>query len=402
MLPKVITKEDVKELIEDQREPVLSVYMPMERVVVEPEENSLRLKNMLRTASELLLDKGKRRPEVDELLDPIRRLLGDSNFWRHQLEGLALFRTNGSFTQFRLPVDVPETCIYEPQPHVRPLFSALFPQGHFFVLALSQNALRLFEATRFGAREVDTGGLDVPHSLAEALRYDDLQKPELQHHPTTGPGRAPIGEASPPGSPGGQRRHGFHGHGESGEGQKTQIKEWFLQLDSVLSKALVHAGESPLMLAGVDFIRALYREVNNYPVLLADGIDGNPDQFGDGDIFERARPVIERYFGKDLDSAYEKFGSLESDGRASTDLHAIVDAADSGRVDTLFLRGQETTWGTFNEETRAVEVHNDKAAGDVDLLDLAARKTFMAAGTVYQVAEAPVLQSSSAAATFRY
>jgi hypothetical protein len=401
MLPKVITKEELKELLEEQRGPVLSLYLPTQRVVVEPEENSLRLKNLLRSAENLLLEAGRRRPEVDELLDPLKRLLRDSNFWRHQLEGLALFRTSGSLTQFRLPVDIPEISVYEQHPHVRPLFPALFPRGHFFVLALSQNAMRLFEATRFGAREIDTSGLDAPRSLADALRYDDLQKPELQHHPTTGPGRAPIGAASAPGSAEG-RRHGFHGHGESGEGQKTQIREWFNQLYAELSKALIHAGESPLMLAGVDYLRALYREANSYPALLEEGIDGNPDLFSDADIFERARPHIEGFFAKDLESAFDEIGSLGSDGRASTDLRTIIDAADAGRVETLFLRDGETVWGTFNEESRNVDVHDVKAEGDVDLLDLAARKTFLAAGAVYEVQEAPVFQASPVAARFRY
>jgi hypothetical protein len=401
MLLRVITKDDLKELIDGQQGPVLSLYLPTERVAVEPEENSLRLKNLLRSTERELLDEGLRRPEVSDLLDPLKRLLGDSNFWLHQLEGLALFRTRGSLTQFRLPVDVPEISIYEDHPHVRPLFPALFPHGHFFVLALSQNAMRLFEATRFGAREIDIGGLDVPRNLVEALRYDDLQKPQLQHHPTTGPGRAPIGEASPPGAPEG-RRHGFHGHGESGEGQKTQIRGWLQSVDAELSKPLIHAGESPLILAGVDFLRALYREVNTYPALLKEGIDGNPDLFSDADVFENARPHIENYFARDLDSALDRFGSLRSDDRASTDLRTIIDAAGGGRVDTLFLRERETVWGTFNEETRELDVHSDRNAHSIDLLDLAARTTFMAPGAVYELENAPIFESSPVAATFRY
>jgi len=398
---RVITKDDLKELIGEQRGPVLSLYVPTERVAVEPEENSLRLKNLLRSTEMKLLDKGLRRPEVRDLLDPLKRFLGDSHFWLHQLEGLALFRTRGWLTQFRLPVDVPEISIYEEHPYVRPLFPALFPQGHFFVLGLSQNAMRLFEASRFGAREIDIGGLDAPRNLTEALRYDDLQKPELQHHPTTGPGRAPTGEASPLGAPE-DRRHGFHGHGESGEGQKTQIREWLQRVDAELSKTLIHAGESPLMVAGVDFMRALYREVNTYPDLLEEGIDGNPDLFSDADVYENARPHIENYFARDLDSALDRFGSLRSDDRASTDLRTIIDAAGGGRVDTLFLRDRETVWGTFNEETRELDVHRERRAHDIDLLDLAARTTFMAAGAVYELEPAPLFESSPVAATFRY
>jgi hypothetical protein len=401
MLLRVITKEDLKELLEGQRGPVLSLYMPTQRVAVEPEENSLRLKNLLRTTEQTLLDEGLRRPEAHELLDPLKRLLGDSNFWLHQLEGLAVFRTRGSMTHFRLPVDVPEISVYEEHPYVRPLFPAMYPQGHFFVLALSQNAVRLFEATRFGAREVEIGGLDIPRDLAEALRYDDLQKPELQHHPTTGPGRAPIGEASPPGAPEG-RRHGFHGHGESGEGLKTQIREWLQRVDAELSKTLIHAGESPLMVAGVDFMRAIYREVNSYPALLEEGIDGNPDLFSDADVFEGARPHIKNYFARDLDSALDRFGSLRSDDRASTDLRTIIEAAGGGRVDTLFMRDRETVWGTFNEETRELNVHSERSAHDIDLLDLTARTTFMAAGAVYELDTAPLFESSPVAATFRY
>ena len=53
---------------------------------------------------------------------------------------------------------------------IRPLLPLLGGDGQYYVLALSQDHVRLFEGTREGVCEVDVDA--VPQGLAEALKYD--------------------------------------------------------------------------------------------------------------------------------------------------------------------------------------------------------------------------------------
>ena len=57
--------------------------------------------------------------------------------------------------------------------------------GAFFVLALSQGSVRLFEGSRDGIRELDLA--DIPTSLRDAVGYDYEQR-SLQFHTGAGAG----------------------------------------------------------------------------------------------------------------------------------------------------------------------------------------------------------------------
>jgi hypothetical protein len=396
----VVTPSGLRELIEAASPPAMSCLFPTNRAAVRPEENSLYLKNALGAGAGSLDDRGLRRPEISGFLQPLRALLDDESFWMHQWEGLALFRSMGYFNYFHLPHDTAEALTVGDAFYVKPLFRALWPRGHFYVLALSHNSARLLQASRLGTREIDLSPLGIPTSLEEALRYDDLQKPEMQHHPTTGPGRASIGRAAAE-SGSGRREHGFHGHGESGEGGKTQLRRYLQEVDSGISK-LLSAERAPLVLAGVDYVQAIYREVSAYPDIVPHGVGGSPDRMSSERLGELALPVVEALQRQGLDAAREAYGTLAAHGQAASELHTILEAAHTGRVDTLFLRDDATAWGSFDATAGSLTQNNERSAGDVDLLDLAAQQTFVNAGTVHVLPADDMIGDTEAAATFRY
>ena len=395
--PQVITRAELDALLQLEPQTTLSLYHPTRRVAVEPEENSLHLKNLLGRAQESLEQAGLRRPDVDAFLEPLEALLNDRDFWLHQLEGLAIFRTKDSFRYFRVPYAVPDAATVANSVQVKPLLPALWPDARFFVLALSQASVRLLHCTRHGAENVDLSQLDIPTSLEEALRYDDLQKPDLAHHPVTGPGRGPVGEGVPGEAQGG-RRGAFHGHGEHGEGQKTQIKGFLLQVDKGLHKILA-TETAPLVLAGVDYVQALFRDGSSYRNILDEHVEGNFDRLGDDDLHKEALPIIERKQREEISALVERYGSGEPRGLSSCDLEEVLLAAYDGRVDTLFLRGTEEARGSFDGEARKVIAGPD---GDADLHEVAARLAVLNGGTVYLLGPEEMPCEGSIAALFRY
>ncbi|MGH2813280.1 MAG: hypothetical protein ACRDI1_11305 [Actinomycetota bacterium] len=396
---QVINGDELRALLAHESQPVISIFQPTVRAVVEPEENSLHLKDLLPAALKALQDTGMRAPAARELLAPMHALLEDRDFWRHQLEGLGLFRTPDLFRHYRLPVTVRELVFVGAEPHVKPLVATLFPTTRFFILALSQNSVRLLDCSRYAVHEVDLSQLDFPRNLTEALTYDDLQKPELQHHPTTGPGRAREGKAAVGGAKRG-RRHAFHGHGESGEDHKDQLRRYFDAVDDGLWPVL--RGETaPLILAAVDYLHPIYRAITRYQHVAEKGLMGNPDRARNEELHKEALELIEADNRAGLERLNDRFATSAARGLASADLGHVLKAAGEGRVEVAMVRGDVERWGTFSPTEGSVEPSEEQTPGTVDLLDLACRTTILHRGEAY-VLDPEEVPGPDAAAIFRY
>ncbi|HVL64642.1 MAG TPA: hypothetical protein VM573_05670 [Actinomycetota bacterium] len=384
---ELVDRDELRSLVDEAPDPAVSIYMPTHRLGPETELDTVRLKNLVNEAFERLTARGLRRPQVEEILEPATALLGDGTFWRHQLDGLALFLAPGFSRHYRLPFEVDELVVVDDVFQVTPLLPALGAEGHFFILAVSRNALRLLRATRYGVEELDTDHLDIPKDLAEALRYDDFERRDgnLQHRGGHGgPNRG---------------RQIFHGHGQGAEDVKNEVLRYFQAVDRGLSDVLRNES-APLVLASVDYLQPLFRQASRYAHVLEEGVDGNPDRVSAAELHERALPVVEAELRKDLEAAKERYGNGQSNGTSSCDLADILVAAHEGRVDALFVRRGARTSGRYDAEARRlVSVGDDEGT---DLIDLAARQTLLHAGEVYVVDDPDMPCPDQLGAVFRY
>lgn len=344
----IIRSDDLERLATAGPGPCVSLFLPTHRAGTETAQDPIRLKNLLTEADERLRSLGLRSPEAAELLAPAAALLDDPIFWRYQADGLAIFVRPGSFRAFRLPLRFPELASVGDRFHVKSLLPYFAGGGHFFVLALSQNEIRLLGGSRHSVNEVELG--DVPASLADALRYEDPER-ELQLH-TTG------------GGPGG--RAVFHGHGAGDELDKERLGRFFREVDRGLGDIL-RSEHSPLVLAGVEYETAIYREVSSYPELADQVIAGSPDDLRAEELHERAWAIVEPRFGADLDADLERFRELDGTGLTARELVDALSVARTGRVAVLFVAADEERWGTVTED--GIQIHDDARPGDEDLLD---------------------------------
>jgi len=117
----VIRRTDLQRLTVGRQGPCVSVFLPTHRAGREVEQAPIRLKNLLRQAIDALKADGVRAPEIDRLLEPLRRLLDDRLFWQYQSDGLALFSRPGWWRSFRVPLDLPELAVVDDRFHVSPL-----------------------------------------------------------------------------------------------------------------------------------------------------------------------------------------------------------------------------------------------------------------------------------------
>lgn len=395
-----ITRDDLASLLQPQGGLTVSLYHPTVQGAIEPEENSLNLKNLLAQAKNELVERGVPRQEIDELLAPAFRLLDERTFWQHQLKGLALFLTREGMQHWRLPFEVDASLSIGDSVHLKPLLPILNLQGHFFVLALAQDRVQMYRATEHSIEEIDLEPFGVPTSLMEALRYDDLQKPESQHPNVTGPGRGQANDAVAGDAPN-QRTHAFHGHGEDGDDQKEQIRRFFNVLDDGLAK-LLSTETAPMVLAGVEYVRPIFKGVTSYNHVLDEGIDGNPEGFRPDEIHAKAWNVVQPHFRERIRDAKDRYGAGVAHGTGSDDLADVLASAYEGRVGILFALRNAEAWGIFDLAARRVDVHAERGPGDVDLIDLACRQSLATGAEVFVVEEADMPSATPVAAVYRY
>jgi hypothetical protein len=362
----------------------VSLFMPTHRAGRDVEQDPIRFKNLLREAEESLTAKGLRVSEVQELFKGPRGLLQDRTFWQRQSDGLAVFFCAEAFHFFRLPMVFKELVVVSHRFHVKPLLPILTSDGTFYILALSQNQLRFLEGTRHSVDETDLE--NVPQNLADALPPDASGEKELQFHTGASSGS-------------GNRPAIFHGHDIMND-NKNRIMQWFRMIDKHLRGFL--DGKSPLVLAGVDTLFPLYKEVNTYPHLMNEGISGNPEGMTPEDLHQKAWTIVEPVFKAQRNAHYARFGELAGTGQTTTDVTQAVLAAHHGRIDVLFVPVGVQVWGGFTSETEGVYVHDALEQGDEDLLDLTAIQTLTKGGTVYVVSPENVPDQALLAASLRY
>jgi hypothetical protein len=391
----VLTDEDLRQLAGITAAPAISIYCPTERANIEPEKNSLRLRDLIARTRSKLKDHQVKSAEIQRLLEPLEALLRDREYWLTRREGLALFRTADTFRDFTLTVPVAPTAYVSESFILRPLLKASSPLGEFYILALSHNRIRLLRCSRDRVQELDLAPLDIPLNLDEALRYDDLQKPDLQFHRGSGPNRAPRGSGGP-----GRGEPTFHGHGDDGIDQKDQLLRFFQAVDPGIRK-LLNGTNAPLILAGVEYLRPIYREASDYALIASDGIDGNPDGLRPEELLNKSRPIFDGWVRTRIAELGDRYGDLAAHGKGSSDLADILGAAMEGRIDTLLLKEDAELWGLFDASEHSVTVQEDPT-GAVELYDLAARHTILGSGHAYLLPAEEMIGGGPIAAIYRY
>jgi hypothetical protein len=384
----LLSKAEMEALVQRKNGWHVSIYMPTHRLSDEIEQDPIRFKNLVSEAEEQIKEVGLREPEAKALLEPLHELAVSREFWRHQSDGLAVFISLDVFRYQRLPLNFDELVVVSTRFHIKPLLPLLSGDGRFYILSLSQNEIRLLQGTRYSVGEVDLE--EIPESLQEALKWEDPER-RLQWHTSS---------SNEPG----YRNASFHGHLANAEiDSKDFIRRYFKKLDNGLSQILADE-RAPLVLAGVDYLLPIYKEVNSYQYTLDGGVTGNPDELDLEELHAKARPVVEPHFEESRKEAAALYKQLagQSDQRASQDVEEVIPAAVYERVDTLFVPRDVHRWGNFDPDTAETVVHSEQEPGDQDLFDLVAAHTFLNNGTVYAVEADQMPGGGKIAAIFRY
>ncbi len=376
---------DLRQLSQPQAGPCVTICMPTHVAGVDGQQDVVRLKNLVERAESQLADGWLRAPEARDLLAAVRDLPADRAFWEARSHGLALFLDRQSLRHFRVPIRLDEMALVNRRFHLKPLLSLLTSGDRYFVLALSQNYVRLLAANRYRAEQLEVAGL--PRRMDEALNLDGADRGSQSHFAMKG-GK-------------GKQSSVFHGQGGVRDAHKDELALFFRKVDEAVRPVLADT-QAPLILAGVDYLLPIYRKVCRYTQLADQELAGNWDHLTATQLHEKTWPLAEPIFSLAREQAADRFRSLAGSDRASDDLRQVWKMAAEGRIDTLFVASDCQQWGALDPETNSVELHDQRQAGDDDLLDAAAVQTLLCRGTVYAVPSSQMPGSAAAAAILRY
>lgn len=382
-----LDRTQVDNLVRTCGYPCISMFLPTYPAGSDARAPAIRLKNLIRACEKRLKADGMHPDQVSSILEPVADLLNVSSFWSRQSRGLAVFRSPDIFEHYRLPLDFEDYLSIDDRFVVKPLVPLLSNDGRFYILALSLHQARLYEATRQSIEHRPIQ--DMPDGIQDIVKFEDAEE-QLQYHTTprgTSAGSAAI----------------FHGQGNIADrtGHKKDIHEYLKAVDKAVMHRIAKYQSAPMVLAGVDYIRAAYAEESDYNNILEAGIDGNPDRTREEQLHESAWKLVEPEFHRALNSKLEQYGHAP-DNRTSEDLCTILEEAHRGRVEILFAGIGRNVSGRFDPDKKICEIHETFDPQEQDLINRTVLDTLAHGGTVYSLNEDDMPHHAQQAALFRY
>lgn len=381
-----LTRDRVRFLAAREENNCVSMYLPTHRAGPEVRQNPIAFRGLLSDARRALAAREVPQERAEATLRRAEELVDDREFWQNQGEGLAVFAGDDDTWIFRLPIPVDRLVIVGRRFHLKPVVPLLVHDGRYFVLALSLNRVRVFEATRFTMRELDLPG--VPASLEDVVGADWEQR-SLQLHMST-----PAGDGS--------RTAEYHGHGVGHDDTDAEVEVFLRQVDGGLRSQLPDA-VAPLVVASVTELYGEFRKITQHRNVVDGFIRGNPDVLDERDLIESGWRLVEPSFAARRAVAADRIRARLGTGRAIQQLQEVVVAAADGRVDELFVARGVERWGRFERGSRSVVLHGAPESQDEDLLNRATVEAITHDAEVFVVPPEDVPSDGSpVAAALRY
>jgi len=381
---KTISTFELRPLADFSDGTCVSLYMPI-ATGVDSRQNPVRFENLLREAERKLANRKLGASAAQEFLAPARALLDRPEIWEGVGRGLAVLLAWDGLRIWQLPIACDQACVVGHNFYLLPLLASLAQETSYYVLAMSQNSVRLFRGSRSGIEQFDVPGL--PLDLARALQYDEPE-PALQAHS----GQPQIA---------GKEGVVFHGQGGAVDAKKQELLAYFREVDRSLADVLRQQTD-PLIFAGVDYLFPIYQSTNTYPNMLAANISGNPELWSPPDIQKRAWPLAKSAIDERRRAEMAKYWDCVSHDRTSNRIDDIIIAAHSGAVETLFIDPAVRKFGTFFPEAAAVHISDSFDEDAEDLINLAAILVLRSSGWVEIVESGNIPGGGAMAAVMRY
>ncbi len=328
----------------------LSLYASGAENPSHPNPARIHFSNAIAEARNALQSSGIDESEAKGWLRQPSELLADENFWSLHRGSVACFVSELECAILELDVDLPSRGVLSSSFWIRPLLEAAANADAFYLLAISQNSVKLLRGSELGIRIVHCPGL--PESYREAM--ESLGYP---------PDSATLTAAE--------------SHLKAND---DHLRKFFRVIDAAIT-AHIGTGGLPLVLACVDFYAPLYREVNTYQDLSDSVVAGNPEhtrietlrQQGIEALGESSEDRLKRQVQRGSDPSCEHASGLKQ----------VLSAAHGARISILLLPSDTEQWGNFDPDEECLTEEAMPSMTNTDLYELAALRALDTGAEVF-------------------
>jgi hypothetical protein len=364
------TAQEIKALNKERADACVSIYLQTTPVSQNSDASRIQLVNLARQAREQLVAKDFDKRRMASLMEQFDDLADDQDFWQEQANSLALLATPDSLRSYRLASKLSDTVQVSDRFHLKPLLRSITFPHSAFVLALSENAVRLVEVSA-GLAPVTVAIAGMPKSAASSVGKSTLND------------RAPSGRI------------------QGAEGQNVRFRQYARQVNAAL-RAVLAGRDTPLILAATGRLSSVFRSVNSYPHLLAEGIDDSPERITDAQLADASRPLLDASYQREVASLRDLYAKRADQGRATSDLSDAGRAATFGAIEALMVDIDKVVPGQINEETGAITFVENPDANTYGVIDEIAGRALANGARVLGVPQADLPGGSDLAAILRY
>lgn len=385
----VLSKEDITEITGFEADICVSIYIPAHRSGVEVNEkhDALLLKNNLQQAKRILTEKGKSQAAVESILKEAMALVDNREFWNAQSQGLALFLADDFCKVIKTPIPLKEELFINSSFNILPLLPLMTDDAYFFLLMLSKKDAKIFRGDAYGLELLEVEGL--PNGMDDVIHFEEKDAQQTMRRAGAGAGRSAISGAN------------YHGHGSGLADETEWVIQYLKEVNQTLWTELLSQESAPLILAGTEQIIGLYRQVSKYNIV-EDSLSGNFDHEDKNSVYQKVRDIAAPFFKENARKALKTYYDNSTTELTSSIAEDVIPASFYSQISDLFITKDAHIWGTFDEATNELVIHEEQQEGDTCLLNKAAVKTLKNGGAVHVLEQEKMPADSKVAAFMRF
>ncbi|MDZ7289432.1 MAG: hypothetical protein ONB44_21855 [candidate division KSB1 bacterium] len=294
-----MNRNDIQFLQSLRGYPALSILTPTHRHFPDNRQDPIRVKNLVKQASERLLAEFSKR-EAEPLLSRLDALSAEIDY-NYTLDGLALFVNRDLARKFYLPFPVKERVVVDQTFATRDLVHALNRSLRYWVLALSEQITRLYEGWHDMLIEVTASGFPMTYE---------------------GPG---VTEPMP----------GGFGISKSAY-RDERHRQYFRQVDAAFGR-IAAIDSKPLILTGVDRNQAFFNEVSVNKSLIVATLTGSHDKTPAHELAKLVWPLMQEHLARQSREVLQELEAAIKAAKYVSGIDAAWRMAQEGRGAVLLV-----------------------------------------------------------------
>jgi hypothetical protein len=360
-----MNQTEVKQWMAMRAVPSVTITMPAHRTSPDNKQDPIRLKNLAEEAGRRLLQDFSKR-EVDDLLKKLAAVVAGVDHERN-LDGLAIFVSANVAHAEQLPFELKERVVVADRFYTRDLIFAMNRTPRYYVLALSEQPTRLFEATKDDLVEITAGAFPMTHS---------------------GPG----GATNLPGGP-----------GVNPSSQEDRFHEQFFRAVDAEFDRVNKQDPLPLAVVGVERHLSFFRQVGGKNDVIAE-IRGNVDHLSAHDLGRQVWPEVKQALVDRRAGVFDELGAAIGARRVSSTVGEVWRYAHEGRGALLLVEEGYHPPAKLSEDGMNILISDNPEDLSVmdDATDLIIEEVLTKGGRVVFVPDGSLSEHSRIALILRY